>query len=92
MDRRTFPTQTSVFYALPLNGTDGFRAILQQADYHIYNDASDFPFTNNGLLLLHIKDVGPRTVRLRSGKNLSLTSPPASTYLIDSQLGEVFTK
>ena len=90
--RRKFATYTSVLCALPLKGTDGFRAILRQAGCHIYNDANDFTYTNNGLLLLHTKDGGPRTIHLRSGKNLSLTIPPSSAYLVDSQTGEVLMK
>lgn len=90
--RRKFTTYTSVFCALPLNGTDGFRAILRQAGCHVYNDKNDFTYANNGLLLLHTKDGGPRTIHLHSGKTIPLTLPPASTYLIDSQTGEVLMK
>ncbi len=90
--RRKFATHTTVFCALPLNGTDGFRAIFRQAGCHIYNDKNDFTYANNGLLLLHTKDGGPRTIHLRSGKTIPLTLPPASTYLFDSQTGEVLMK
>ena len=51
-----------------------------------------FYYVNNGLLLLHTKDGGPRTIHLRSGRNISLTVPPSSTYLIDSQTGDVLMK
>jgi len=90
--RRTFATHTSVFCALPLNGTDGFRAIFRQAGCHVYNDKNGFTYANNGLLLLHTKDGGPRTINLRSGKAISLMLPPASTYVLDSQTGEILMK
>ena len=58
-----------------INGTDGFQAILRQAGCHIYNDKNDFTYANNGLLLLHTKDGGPRTIHFRSGKTIPLTMP-----------------
>ena len=92
MARRKFATHTSVFCALPLNGTDGFRAVFRQAGCHIYNDSNDFTYANNGLLLLHTAGGGPRTIHLRGGKDIKLAMPPASTYVLDSQTGEVLLK
>lgn len=90
--RKKMPAHTSVFCALPLNGTDGFRAILRQAGCHVYNDQNDFTYAGNGLLLLHSKDGGSRSIHLRSGKTIPLTLPTASTYLLDSQTGAVLMK
>jgi hypothetical protein len=90
--RKQFPTHTSVFCALPLNGTDGFRAIFRQAGCHVYNDQNDFTYASGNLLLLHASEGGKRQIRLRGGRELSLTLPPASTYLLDSQTGEVLMK
>ncbi|HLL95304.1 MAG TPA: hypothetical protein VK404_10040 [Spirosoma sp.] len=87
--RRKFATHTSVVCVLPLNGTDGFRAILRQAGCHIYNDKNYFTYANNGRLLLHTKDSGPRTIHLRSDKTIPLTMPPDSTYLLKSQSGKM---
>ncbi|MBO0933866.1 hypothetical protein [Fibrella aquatilis] len=67
-----------------------YRAVVFMNVYALTNN--DFTYANNGLLLLHTKDGGPRTLHLRSGKNLSLTIPAASTYLPDSQVGDILMK
>ena len=58
---------------------------------YVWSQAT-FYYANNGLLRLHTKDGGPRTIHLRSGRNISLTVPPSSTYLIDGQTGDVLMK
>jgi hypothetical protein len=83
---------TSVFCGLPLNGTEGFRAIFRQAGCHIYNERNDFTYANSGLLLLHTKDGGLRTIRLKSGKSVTLSLERGSTLLLDVQTGDLVLK
>ncbi|MPR35254.1 hypothetical protein [Salmonirosea aquatica] len=80
---------TSVFCGLPLNGTDGFREIFRQAGCHIYNEQNDFTYANSGLLLLHTKAGGTRTIRLKNGKSISVPLKQGTTLLLDAQTGEI---
>ncbi|GAB4025922.1 hypothetical protein [Spirosoma gilvum] len=83
---------TSVFCGLPLNGTGGFREIFRQAGCHIYNERDDFTYANSGLLLLHTKDGGTRTLRLKNGKFVTVPLTQGSTLLLDAQTGETILK
>lgn len=80
---------TSVFCALPLNGTDGFREIFREAGCHIYNEQNDFTYANSGLIILHTKDGGKRTIRLKNGTSVEFLPKNGMTLLIDGQSGEV---
>lgn len=83
---------TSVFCSLPLNGTDGFREIFREAGCHIYNEQNDFTYANSGLILLHTKDGGKRTIRLKNGKSVNFLPKIGTTLLIDAQSGEIVLK
>ncbi|QHV96005.1 hypothetical protein [Spirosoma endbachense] len=80
---------TSVFCALPLNGTDGFREVFRQAGCHIYNEQNDFTYANSGLLLLHTKEGGLRTIRLKNGKSVSFSLKQGTNLLLNVTTGEV---
>ncbi|GAB3316963.1 hypothetical protein GCM10027299_07830 [Larkinella ripae] len=83
---------TSVFGGLPLNGTNGFREIFRQAGCHVYNEQNDFTYANSGLILLHTKDGGPRTIRLKTGRSVTIPLERGTTLLLDAQTGEVVLK
>ncbi|GAB4019909.1 hypothetical protein [Spirosoma koreense] len=83
---------TTVFCGLPLNGTDGFREIFRQAGCHIYNEKNDFTYANSGLLLLHTKEGGTRTIQLKNGKSIRVPLAQGSTVLMDMKTGEVMLK
>lgn len=87
--RKRLKNFTSVYCALPLNGTDGFRAIFREAGCHVYNDRNDFTYAHSGLVLLHTTDGGPRTIRLRNGRSVSLSPERGSTLLLDAETGAV---
>jgi hypothetical protein len=87
--RKQMKDFTSVFCALPLNGTEGFREIFRQAGCHVYNEHNDFTYAHSGLLLLHTKDGGNRTLRLRNGQTVDLSLEKGATLLLDGQTGKV---
>ena len=90
--KKKFPDHTVVFAALPINGTDVFRAIYKEAGCHVYNETDDFTFCGTGLLLIHTKDGGNRTIYLKNGKTLHFDLPPKSNLLLDAETGEVILK
>lgn len=90
--RKKLPDYTSVFCGLPLNGTDGFREIFRQAGCHIYHERNDFTYANSGLLMLHTKDGGTRTISLKNGKSITIDLKQGSTLVMDAQSGEVVLK
>ena len=87
--QKKMPNYTSIFCALPLNGTDGFREIFRQAGCHIYNEQNDFTYANSGLLLLHTKEGGERTLHLKNGQSVKISLQKASTLLFDATTGKV---
>jgi hypothetical protein len=87
--RKEMKGYTSVMCALPLNGTEGFRRVFREAGCHVYNDQNDFTYAHSGLLLLHSKEGGERTIRLRNGQAVRLHLKPFSTLLLDAQTGAI---
>lgn len=85
--RKVFSNYTSVYSTLPLHGTDLFRKLFSESGCHIYNTSNDFTYANNGLILLHTKDGGQRTLRLLNGQILEFQIPAYSTWLFDAQTG-----
>lgn len=85
--RKQMKNFVSVFCAVPLNGTNTFREIFRKAGCHIYNEQNDFMYANSGLVMLHTKAGGKRSINLRSGKQLNLDLKVGSTILFDSVTG-----
>lgn len=89
---KKFKTHTSIYSSLPLHGTNVYRKLLKDAGCHVYNSSGEFMYVNSGLLLLHTKDGGKRTIHLRNGKDVELELPPLSTWIVDAGTGEVLLK
>ena len=90
--RQTWPDHVSVYSTLPLHDSNNFRALFRQAGCHVYNEANDFTYVNSGLLLVHTKMGGPRTLQLANGKSVPVELPAFSTWLFDANSGEVLLK
>jgi hypothetical protein len=90
--RKKMKEFTSVFCALPLNGSDGFREILREAGCHVYNEQNDFTYAHSGLIMLHTKEGGTRTIKLKNGRTVRLQLESGTTLLLDAQTGEVVLK
>lgn len=83
---------TAIFATLPLHDSNLFRNLFRTAGCHIYNEANDFTYANSGLIMLHTKDGGKRTLHLKNGTLLELSIPPYSTLLFDAQTGKEVLK
>jgi hypothetical protein len=90
--RKTFNNFRSVFSSLPLHNTDLFRKLFKEAGCHIYNQENDFTYANSGLIMIHTKDGGRRTIHLKNGKNISVEIPAYSTWLINAETGNILLK
>jgi len=82
----------SVYSTLPLHTTDFFRALFKTAGCHVYNESNDFTYVNSGLLMIHTKEGGKRTLHLKNGKDILLKLPPYSTWVLDSNTGNIIIK
>ena len=81
---------TSWFFALPPSDVRLIRYVLEQAGVHLYGDVNDIIYAGNGILTLHTKNSGVRTIRLRNGTSVDVTIPDGgATVLLDSETGEI---
>lgn len=76
------------FATTPVNTAAGWREIFRTAGAHIYVDSGDIIHAGAGLVLLHSKDGGARTLRLRGGHALELNLPGPSSLVFDAESGE----
>lgn len=89
---KKFKNYTSIYSSLPLHGTDVYRRLLREAGCHVYNTNGEFLYAHSGLLLLHSRFGGKRTIHLRNDKTVELTMPSRSTWILDANTGEVLIK
>ncbi|HEY5916963.1 MAG TPA: hypothetical protein VIU13_06155, partial [Chryseolinea sp.] len=80
---------TSWFMTLPLDNTDLWRHIFTKAGAHLFTDKQAIIYSGHGTITVHTKDGGPIVLRLRNGKSVNLEMRSNSTWLIDSETGEV---
>lgn len=90
--RKSLADYTSVYSTLPLHDTDFFRSLFKKAGCHVYNESNDFTYVHSGLLMIHTKEGGKRTLHLKNGKDISLELPPFSTWVLDSNSGTILLK
>lgn len=90
--RKSFNNYVSVYSTLPLHNTDFFRSLFKAAGCHIYNESNDFTYVHSGLLMIHTKEGGKRTLHLKNGKDIALELPPYSTWVLDSDSGSILLK
>ncbi len=77
------------YSSLPLRHPALLRHIFQAAGAHVWSDGGDVLHSGNGVLFVHTLAGGPRRLRLRNGKQVSIELPPRSTTLLDNQTGQV---
>lgn len=65
-----------------------WRRIFTAAGAHLYVDGGDIVHAGGGIVLIHSKDGGQRTIRMRSGRGGPMTLPPKSSLLFDAETGE----
>jgi hypothetical protein len=83
---------TAWFISLPPDSPVLWRYIFKKTGAHLYNDSGDIFYSGSRVLTVHTKEGGPRTVQLKNGKTISLTLPPFSTTLLNTENGEVMMR
>lgn len=86
--RKKFEHHTAWYASVPLRGHELLRYILREAGAHIYSDGGDVVHVGNGILCVETAEGGPRTLRLRNGKQIKLDLPANSTTVLDAETGE----
>jgi hypothetical protein len=77
------------YLADPPIAAEKLREIAARAGAHLYTDtAGDIIHAGGGLVLVHSKNGGKRTMRFRSGKAAELTLPAKSSWIFDAATGE----
>jgi len=67
--------------------TAQWREICRAAGAHVCIEADDIIHAGAGLLLVHTKDGGEKTIRLRSGKTVRSMMPPKHSIMLDAATG-----
>ena len=80
---------TDCFVGLPMVDCRLWQHLFRDAGCHIYDEDSDAVVAGSGLVMIHTKDGGKRTIRLRNGKVVTLFLNPLQTLLLDAETGEV---
>ena len=86
--RKKLEQHTAWYASVPLRGPELLRYMLREAGAHIYSDGGDVVHAGNGILRVETAEGGPRTLRLRSGKEIKLLLPANSTTVLDAETGE----
>lgn len=76
------------FSTTPVTTAAGWREIFRAAGAHVYTDSGDVIHAGAGLVLLHAKEGGARTLRLRGGRVLELNAPGVASWVFDAETGE----
>ena len=93
LGRKEFATHTSWFIGVPPTDPDLLRFIYKSAGVHIYNSDRDIFYGGSGILTMHTKTGGHKTITLKNGKTVTLDLPAApATILMDSETGDVLYK
>jgi hypothetical protein len=79
---------TAWFAALPAWSSEVFRRLIAQTAAHRYSEEGDVVYAGGGLVTLHTKVGGRRTVVLRDGRRMPLDLPEGpSTVILDAETG-----
>jgi hypothetical protein len=87
--RKRLGDSTSWYASLPITDAALMRAIFRSAGAHIYDNQPDVLYSGGGILTVHTKEGGPRTLRLLNGKEVQVDLKPRSTVILDNETGEV---
>jgi hypothetical protein len=87
--RKRLGDSTSWYASLPITDAELMRAIFRAAGAHIYDDQPDVLYSGGGILTVHTKEGGSRSLRLLNGKEVRVDLKPRSTVILDNETGEV---
>ena len=87
--RKEMPRHTAWYVALPSWSSALFSRLIARTPAHRYSEQGDVVYADAGLVTLHTKQGGRRTVVLRGGKRVDLELPAGpATVLLDATTGE----
>ena len=90
--KKTGANYTAWFSAVPLIRDKTLRFIFSEAGTHCYSNEKEVFYDGSGVLTLHSKTGGPKTVKLRNGQTVHFDLPPGpTTLLINPETGALLT-
>ena len=91
--RKDMNSWTSWYIGVPPTNGDLLRKIMVEAGVHIYTSTGDIVYEGSGMVVVHTKDGGVKTIVLKNGKPVSIDLPEGpQTIVLDSQSGELLLK
>ncbi len=87
--RKRFKDHTVWYVALPGKRLEPMQYILRQSGAHVYSPAGDVVYAGDGLVVVHGKAGGRRTIQLRNGRSRTFDLPEDSafTLVLDAETG-----
>jgi hypothetical protein len=80
---------TSWYVAVPSYGNELVKALIKNTGAHIYNDSGDIFYVGDGLIGIHTKHGGNKTIKFKNGKQVQVAFPEgSSTTILDSETGD----
>jgi hypothetical protein len=88
--RKRFDDHTAWYVALPSTSVEPMRHLLRTGGAHVYSPQGDVVYAGDGLVVVHGRDGGRRTVVLRGGRTRTFDLPAgaAFTLVLDADTGE----
>lgn len=88
--KKKLPLCTSWYVALPAYETGLMRGLLNGTSAHIFcSEDSVIVYSGGGLLSVHSKERGIKSITLSNGKLIKLNMEKNSTFILNNQTGEV---
>jgi hypothetical protein len=87
---KNLDSYTAWYIGVPPTAPELFRCIYRRAGVHLYTEEKDVVYAGSGIVALHTRDGGDKTIALRNGKIVRLALPAGpATVAVDAESGQL---
>ena len=90
--RKPLAASTAWFVGLPPADERFWRGLFRRTGAHVYTGPGAVVYAGAGAVVVHVRQGGRRTIRLRNGREVVLDPPGGATVLLDAQTGAVLAR
>lgn len=92
LTKRKAEDYTVWFSSIPFTTPEIFAEVFEEAGVHLYNNPGDSIISGMGLISVHTKEGGPKTIALKNGKLINIDFTAAETIIIDDITGDILRR